>query len=209
MIHKDIPQGTPEWFALRCGHVTASNVSDCSAKSRDGKSEGVTRKKYRTRIVTEWLTGAPMESGFKSEAMEHGSETETLARSAYEAHSGEFVDQITFGTHDEIKNFGASPDGLVGSEGLVEIKCPMSHTHYSYLSDGKVPAEYKDQMIAQCSVLKRKWVDFVSFDNRFPPHMQLFVIRFEPTEEEIKSMESAVQEFLEECRKEYEKWLKK
>jgi hypothetical protein len=209
MIYKDIPQGTPEWFALRCGHVTASNVSDCSAKGRDGKSEGVTRKKYRTRIITEWLTGKPMESGFKSDAMEHGNEMEAEARASYEAHALELVDQITFATHDTIENFGASPDGLVGSEGLVEIKCPMSHTHYAYLSDGKVPAEYKDQMIAQCAVLKRKWVDFISFDNRFPPHMQLFVVRFEPTEKEIADMENAVTEFLKECWTEYAKWVQK
>ena len=208
MIYKDIPQGTPEWFALRCGHVTASNVSDCSAKSRDGKSEGVTRKKYRTRIVTEWLTQKPQESGFKSDAMDHGTETEPLARCAYEAHAGEFVDQITFAKHPEIENFGASPDGLVGDDGLVEIKCPMSHTHYTYLSDGKVPAEYKDQMIAQCVVLKRKWVDFISFDPRFPAHMQLFVVRFEPTSQEIQDTEEAVIKFLEECRAEYGKWVK-
>lgn len=209
MIFKDIPQGTPEWFALRCGHVTASNVSDCSAKSRDGKGEGVTRKKYRTRIVTEWLTGSPVESGFKSDAMDRGNNVEPVARAAYEARVGDFVDQITFATHDEIKNFGASPDGLVGSDGLVEIKCPMSHTHYTYLSEGKVPAEYKDQMIAQCAVLKRKWVDFISFDDRFPAKMQLFVVRFEPSEKEISDMESAVVAFLDECRLEYDKWAQK
>lgn len=206
MIYRNIEQGTPEWFQLRCGKVTASNASDVKAKSRDGKSEGVTRKKYRTRIVVEWLTGQPVSEGYSNSAIEHGKETEALARAAYEIYTGNDVDQITFATHDEIEHYGASPDGLVGDDGLVEFKCPMSHTHYTYLSEGVVPAEYKDQMIAQCSVLKRKWVDFVSFDNRFPKEMQLFVVRFTPTEEMIKSFELEVLKFLEEAKQEHDKW---
>jgi len=206
MIYKNIPQGTQEWLDLRAGHVTASNASAVKAKSKDGKTEGVTRRKYRTQIVTEWLTKQPIRSDFSSDAIEHGKETEALARSAYEVHTGNYVEEITFATHDTIEHFGASPDGLVGAEGLVEIKCPMSHTHYMYLSEGKVPYEYKDQMLAQCCVLKRKWVDFVSFDNRFPAHMELFVVRYEPTESEISDFEAEVIKFLEEAKTEFNKW---
>lgn len=208
MIYTGIDQGTPEWHQLRCGKVTASNASDVKAKSRDGKTEGLTRKKYRTRIVVEWLTGKPASSSFKSEAMENGNEMEPIARAAYENHTQQFVDQITFATHDDIEHYGASPDGLVGTDGLVEIKCPMAHTHYDYITENRVPPEYIDQMIAQCSVLKRKWVDFVSYNDNFPSHMRLFIVRFTPTEDQIKSFESEVIKFLNEAKEEFSKWQK-
>jgi hypothetical protein len=89
-----------------------------------------------------------------------------------------------------------SPDALVGDEGLVEIKCPRSTTHLDYLTSGKPPAKYVPQMLAQLSCTRRKWVDFVSFDNRFPEHLQLFVVRFEPKQEEIEKFETKVKEFL-------------
>lgn len=206
MIYKDIPQGSPEWHFLRAGKVTASKVSDVKAKSRDGKGEGLTRRKYRIQLITEWLTGQPSGNTYTNEAMERGNEMEPIARAAYEAHTGQFVEQITFATHDDILCAGASPDGLVGDDGLVEIKCPNSHTHFNYITEGVVPTEYKDQMLWQCACMKRQWVDFVSFDNRFPVHMQLFVVRYTPTAEEIAALEAEVVKFLDEARTVFEHW---
>jgi putative phage-type endonuclease len=208
MIHTHIEQGTPEWLALRAGCVTASSVSAVKAKSKDGKGEGITRRKYRIQIITEWLTGKPVGSTFTSSAIEHGKEMEPIARAAYEAETGNFVDQVTFVTRDDIEHFGCSPDGLINEDGLIEIKCPESHTHFGYLSAGVVPTDYKDQMLCQCLVTGRKWVDFVSFDNRMPPHLQLFIVRYEPTAEELAALEGEVIKFLTEAKAEYLKWSK-
>ena len=209
MIYKDIEQGTPEWLALRAGCVTASNVSAVKAKSKDGKGEGITRRKYRIQIITEWLTGKPVSSGWTSAAIEHGKEMEPIARAAYEAETGNFVEQVTFVTRDDIEHFGCSPDGLVGEDGLMEIKCPESHTHFGYFSAGEVPNDYKDQMLCQCLVTGRKWVDFVSFDNRMPEHLQLFIVRYTPDPKDLADLEAAVIQFLTEAKAEYQKWSNK
>jgi putative phage-type endonuclease len=161
------------------------------------------RRNYLIQLVTERLTGQQQES-FSSAAMQRGTDLEPVARMAYEATNG-FVDKAGFYKHSSIEWFGASPDGLVGDDGLVEIKCPNSTTHVDYILYGKVPSKYQRQMLAQLACTGRKWCDFVSFDDRLPEHLQLFVVRFEPKPEEIDKLQEGVIKFLNDVQKEYDK----
>jgi putative phage-type endonuclease len=184
-------QRSIEWHQARLGHATGSRASDILA----GKDTQA-RKGYITQLVTERLTGASQDF-YTNADMQRGIEVEPVARAAYQA-SNELVDEVGFIKHPTILWFGASPDGLVGRDGLVEIKCPRSTTHLEYIQAKKPPAKYVPQMLAQLSCTRRKWVDFVSFDNRFPEHLQLFVVRFEPSAEELEKFETKVKEFLSE-----------
>jgi putative phage-type endonuclease len=184
-------QRSIEWHQARLGHATGSRASDILA----GKDTQA-RKGYITQLVTERLTGQSQDFYTNSD-MQRGIDVEPVARAAYQA-SHELVDEVGFIKHPTILWFGASPDGLVGSDGLVEIKCPRSTTHLEYIQAKKPPAKYIPQMLAQLSCTGRKWVDFVSFDNRFPEHLQLFVVRFQPSAEELEKFESKVKEFLSE-----------
>ena len=188
-----INQGTDEWFTARLGKVTASRLNDALAMTKTG--EGASRVNYRLELVTERLTGQKTES-YTNSYMQWGTEQEPFAREAYEALKSEFVVETGFHDHPSIPMTGASPDGLIGEDGLLEIKCPASSTHVGYLADNKVPAKYKKQMIWQISCTGRKWVDFVSYDPRLPENLQLFVVRYEPTPEEISEVETQVAEFL-------------
>jgi putative phage-type endonuclease len=191
-------QRTDDWFAARLGSATASRMNDALAGP-----DTAARRNYLIQLVTERLTGQQQES-FSSAAMQRGVDLEPVARMAYEAKHG-FVDKAGFYKHPTIEWFGASPDGLVGDEGLVEIKVPNSITHVDYILEGKVPTKYKRQMLAQLSCTGRKWCDFVSFDDRLPEHLQLFVVRFEPKPEEIAKLEQGVIAFLTDVQKEFDK----
>lgn len=191
-------QRSDEWFAARLGFATASRMTDALAGP-----ETAARRGYLIQLVTERLTGQQQDS-FTSAAMQRGIDLEPTARMAYESKNG-FVDKTDFHKHPQIEWFGASPDGLVGEDGLVEIKCPNSTTHVDYLLSGKPPTKYVKQMLAQLACTGRKWVDFVSFDDRLPEHLQLFVVRFEPKPEEIAKLEEGVIKFLNDVEKEYEK----
>ena len=182
-------QRSVEWHQARLGHATGSRASDIIA----GKDTQA-RKGYITQLVTERLTGQSQDF-YTNADMQRGIEVEPVARAAYQA-SNELVDEVGFIKHPTILWFGASPDGLVGSDGLVEIKCPRSTTHLDYIQAKKPPQKYIPQMLAQLSCTGRKWVDFVSFDNRFPEHLQLFVVRFQPSAEELEQFESKVKAFL-------------
>ena len=196
-----IEQGSPEWLAIRLGKVTASRVADVLSKGKSGES--ASRKNYRTELVVQRLTGAPGES-FTNAAMEWGTQTEPLARIAYEAEMGIFVDQVAFIEHPTIANFGCSPDGVI-ADGLIEIKCPNSSTHIEYLTDDKPPTKYIPQMQCQMAVMGAKWCDFVSFDPRLPSDLQLFVVRLERDEEYIEAMEAEVKKFLSEVEEMFTK----
>lgn len=129
----DIAQGTPEWLAARAGRVTASRIPDVMAKIKTG--EAATRRDYRAQIIAEILTGQPQGDTFTNEAMRWGTEQEPFARAAYEMASGFMVDQVGFVLHPTIDRAGASPDGIVDMDGLVEIKCPKTATHIQYRLD--------------------------------------------------------------------------
>ena len=188
-------QGTDEWFTIRIGKVTASRVADVIAKTKTGYS--ATRDNYMAQLVCERLTGQKGES-FSNAAMQHGTDTEPLARAAYEAHQDILVDEVGFVPHPSIIMAGASPDGLVGDDGLLEIKCPNTATHIETLLSQSVPGKYNTQMQFQMACTGRQWCDFVSFDNRLPEELQLFVKRVPRDNEFIKQMEDEVVKFLNE-----------
>lgn len=187
-----IEQGSPEWFALRAGKVTASKVSDVmSAITTAGY------KNYLADLVVERLTGKKTES-FTNAAMQWGVDQEPIARAEYEVKTGNFVDQIAFVDHPTIVNFGCSPDGLVGDDGLIEIKCPNTATHIDYVMQDKVPTKYIPQIQCQMAVTGRKWCDFVSFDPRLPDGLQILIVRLERDDEYIEKLEARVVKFLDE-----------
>jgi putative phage-type endonuclease len=185
-------QRTDEWFQARLGHVTASRVSDAIA----GK-DTATRRNYMVQLIAERLTGQQQES-FTNAAMQWGTETEPLARAAYQAEH-DLVEEVGFIKHPSIEWFGASPDGVVG-EGLIEIKCPNTTTHLDWILAKKVPTKHQPQMMAQLAITGKKWSNFVSFDPRLPEHLRLFVVRFQPTQEAITDLENKVRDFLNETQ---------
>jgi putative phage-type endonuclease len=186
-------QGTEAWFNIRIGKVTASRVADVLAKTKTGYS--TTRDNYMAQLVCERLTGQKGES-FTNAAMQHGTETEPLARAAYEARYDVLVDEVGFVSHPTIEMSGASPDGLVGEDGLIEIKCPNTATHIETLLSESVPNKYYTQMQFQIACTGRKWCDFVSFDNRLPTELQMFVKRVPRDDIYIKLIEDEIVKFL-------------
>jgi putative phage-type endonuclease len=190
-----IEQGSPEWFAQRMGKVTASRVADVIAKTKTGYS--TSRDNYMAQLVCERLTGAVAES-FTNTAMQWGTETEPLARAAYEAHADVLVDEVAMITHPTIEAAGASPDGLVGDVGQLEIKCPNTATHIDTLLTQTVPGKYNIQMQWQMACTNARWVDFISFNPNFPEELQVFVKRLDRDDAYIAELEAEVIKFLEE-----------
>ncbi len=188
-------QGSVEWFEARCGAVTASRVADAIAILKRKEGEAAVRRNLRYQIVGERLTGVHADS-YVSDAMNWGTENEPLARTAYEIQTGEDVQLIGYVLHPELEYAGASPDGMVGTDGLIECKCPNTITHLGYLIGEVVPEEYKPQMLWQMACTGRKWCDFVSFDPRLPERYQLFVKRFHRDDAEIARMTDEVVKFL-------------
>jgi len=186
-------QGTPEWFAIRCGKVTASRMADLIAKTKSGPS--ASRANYMAELIVERLTGKPADS-YINAAMQWGTEQEPHARLAYEAKLGVLVDQVGFVPHPTIDMSGCSPDGLINDDGMVEIKCPNTATHIETCITRSVPKKYQTQMQWQMACTGRKWVDFVSYDPRLPDNIQLFIKRVERDDAEIASMEKEVIDFL-------------
>lgn len=191
----NVEQGSPEWLALRCGKVTASRVADVIARTKTGW--GASRANYMAELICERLTGQPAPM-FVNDAMRWGTEKEPEARAAYEFRFNCDVAQIGFVPHPAIEMSGASPDGLVGDDGLVEIKAPNTATHLDTLLNQSVPSKYITQMLWQMACTGRQWCDFVSYDPRLPPHMQMFVKRVERDDKAISEMEQAVGDFLKE-----------
>jgi putative phage-type endonuclease len=190
-----VEQGTPEWHQIRLGKVTASRVADILAKTKTGPS--ASRSNYLIELALQRVTKT-LEESYTNSAMEWGIQTEPQARVAYEVKTNNFVDQVAFIDHPTISNFGCSPDGLVGSDGLIEIKCPNSATHWSYIKDNAPPNKYYIQMQAQMAVTGAKWCDFVSFDPRMPERSQLLIVNVPRDPEFISSMEEEIKQFLSE-----------
>jgi putative phage-type endonuclease len=188
-----IEQGTEAWKAIRLGKVTASRVADVIARVKSGYS--ASRANYQAELICERLTGAAQDS-FTNAAMQWGTANEPEARALYEFIAGVEVEQIGFAHHPEIAMSGASPDGLVGDVGLLEIKAPNTATHLETLLSEKVPAKYDTQMQWQMACLGRQWCDFVSFDPRLPAEMRLFVKRVERDAAFIETAENEVRAFL-------------
>ena len=188
-----LEQRSEAWFAERCGKVTASCIYKVMARTKSGY--GADRGNYLAQLVTERLTGAVAES-YVNGAMQWGIDTEDRARAAYAFTAGVDVAEIGFVNHPTIGMSGASPDGLVGSDGLVEIKCPASATHIETLRGGTIPDKYIKQMHWQMACTERAWCDFASFDPRLPLEMQLHVTRVERDDKLLAEIESEVRAFL-------------
>jgi putative phage-type endonuclease len=186
-------QRSPEWVAARLGKVTASRVADLMAKTKTGPS--ASRQNYMADLIVERLTGEKAEH-FQNAAMVWGAEIEPQAREAYSFITAQTVVEEGFVLHPSIADFGASPDGLVGADGLVEIKCPATATHIETLLTETVPAKYITQMQAQMACTGRAWCDFVSFDPRMPGDMQLWVKRVPCDPAFMSQMEGEVEAFL-------------
>ena len=183
-------QGTDEWLAERAGKVTASQLSNVMmAKTTAGYQN------YAAQLVCERLTGQPVET-FKSAAMEHGNETEPRARSMYELETGRDVVQCGFIPDAMLENTGASPDGLVGNLGLIEIKCPQPAKHIKNLMGGTIDKAYHLQMQWQMECTGREWCDFVSFNASFPDYLQLHITRVDADAEAQAEIRAAVTSFL-------------
>lgn len=195
MIYRDIPQGSDQWHQLRLGKVTASRVSDVVARTKTGWGAG--RTNYMAQLIAERLTGEPTDS-YINAAMQHGIDTEPQARAAYEFYRDVEVDQITFADHSDIPMSGASPDGLVLNDGMLEIKCPNTSTHIDYLINKKVPKKYVDQMQWQMACLGKYWADFLSFDPRMPENLRLWIVRVERDQKRIDELTEGVIQFLSE-----------
>lgn len=186
-------QQSEEWFKARLGKVTASRVADVIAKTKSGYS--TSRANYMAELVCERLTGQRGES-YRNAAMVWGTEHEPNARAAYEAARGVLVVETGFVPHPIIGMSGASPDGYVDDDGLVEIKSPITATHIDTLLSGTIPGKYITQMQWQMACTGRKWCDFVSYDPRLPANMQLFVQRIFRETPEIEMLETEVTMFL-------------
>ena len=190
-----IEQGSEAWQAQRRGKVTASRVADVIKKTKSGYS--TSRKNYAAQLLCERLTGKTAE-GFTNAAMQWGVEKEPEARAAYEFMKNVTVEQVSFVDHPSIAMSGASPDGLVGDDGLVEIKCCNTATHLETLMSGEIDPDYITQIQWQIACTGRKWCDYVGFDPRLPAHLQLFIKRVERDQRTIIELESEVTGFLRE-----------
>jgi putative phage-type endonuclease len=199
-MYKGIVQGSEQWLKeCRLGKVTASRIADILAKTKTGVS--ASRQNYMIQIALEQVTGT-VEETFTSQAMQDGIDREFQARVAYEVATGEFVEQIAFIDHPTIKNFGASPDGMVGDKGLVEIKCRNNNNHWEVIKTDEIPKRYWIQLQAQLSVTGREWNDYVGYNPNFPERSKLFIKRVYRDETFISEMEAEIKKFLEEVEAE-------
>lgn len=187
-------QGSAEWFAIRCGKATGSRIADVVAQTKSGYS--ASRLNYESELIVERLTGQPSES-YTSPAMQCGTDTEAQARASYEFQYDAIVEQVAFVPHPTISESGCSPDGMIGEDGLIEIKCPNSATHIKTLLTGKFDGKYLTQMQWQMACTGRQWCDFVSFDPRLPMEMRIFVARINRDDARISQLETEVSKFLE------------
>lgn len=192
-------QRTPEWYQLRAGKLTGSVASDMLATIRSG-GESAKRRDLRTRIVAERLTGQSQENGYINDEMRRGIEKEQDALNAYEALTGEIATVAGFLEHDALPA-GHSPDGLIGDDGLLELKVPKTATHVGYIRSGLVPSEHRAQLIHGLWISGRAWADFLSFDDRLPTGLQTFLVRLKRDDvaKEIEDYERKAIEFLNEC----------
>jgi putative phage-type endonuclease len=200
-IH-EAEQRSPEWFQARCGRLTGSRAGDMLATIKSG--EAAARRDYRMQLVCERLTGQPQDDVFVNAAMQRGIECEPLAFAAYESLTGQVVERSGFLAHDEYL-MGCSLDGHVDRfTGILECKCPKSATHLKYLRAGVMPPEHLPQVIHNLFVTGAQFCDFFSWDDRFPPDLQTFLVRVKREDVDLKAYELAAVMFLREVETEVE-----
>jgi putative phage-type endonuclease len=188
-------QRTAEWMAARCGKLTASRIASAVARTKTGW--GASRANVLADLIVERLTGQPIE-GYTNKEMQWGTDTEPQARDAYSFYADVDVTEVGFVVHPSMPDCGASPDGLVGEDGLVEIKCPNTATHIDTLLGDPIADKYIKQMQWQMACTNRKWCDYVSFDPRMPGNMRIFVKRVPRDDALIASLTKEAELFLKE-----------
>ena len=186
----NILQRSEDWYSERCGKVTASRVKDLNAKPSKGKALNA----LGLTILAERLTGVQKETPTNF-AMQWGIDNEPHAIAAYENETGFFVNGTGLIDHPFIEMFGASPDGLVGENGQIEVKCPDTTTHLNTLLTKEVPEEHIPQITSQLACTRREWCDFVSYDPRLEPELQIIIIRVFAKDLNIESLERDVRAF--------------
>ena len=194
-----IAQGSPEWFKQRQGNASASRIKDVIAKTKSGYA--ASRDNYMTELVLERF-GIFSES-YTSKSMEWGNEQEPFARATHEIKQNIIVQECGYILHPSIEKSGASPDGLIDDDGVLEIKCPDTKTHFEYLLADKVPSAYIPQMAWQILCTGRQWADFVSYDPRAPIGLDYFYIRYTPDKEYLDMLENELTNFLIEVDKKF------
>lgn len=188
-----LEQGSAEWLRARAGSVGASSIADLMAQTKSGWS--ASRANLMARLIAERMTGTPVET-FVSAEMRWGTETEPQARDAYSLMRDVDVAEVGLVPHPTISGAHASPDGLVGEDGLVEIKCPGTATHIETLLSGKIADRYVKQMQFQMACTGRAWCDFLSFDPRMPGDLAIFIARVPRDDAGIAEIEDAVRGFI-------------
>jgi putative phage-type endonuclease len=188
-----IIQGSPEWFSARLGKATASKISDILSTLKTGEAAG--RKNYRMDLVCERLTGIKAE-GFTNHHMQRGTALEPTARALYEFKTNALVEEVGFVIHPDMEMSGASPDGLVGDDGLIEIKCPTAGNHVDTILSKESPRKYYAQMQWQMACTNRLWCDFVSYCPAVGENLSLFIVRVNRDDKWIVDTEMAVSKFL-------------
>jgi hypothetical protein len=196
-------QRTEEWLNKRHGHVGCSRIGAILATGKAG-TPSATRKNYMAELICERLTGKRTEH-YTSKEMEWGIENEPLARASYEAKTGSMVEEHGGKECESIPDWWGSPDGLVGIDGGIEIKCPNTATHIETLLTGKVAQEYVYQMAGYVKIYDRKWWDFISYDPRLPERLSMFVKRFTRDELPIDQVDTGVLQFIKELKELEEK----
>lgn len=196
IIHRDVEQGSPEWFALRRGKATSSRFSDVMAKG-----QGKTRTSYLEELAFERYTGKSAPSDFKSYWMDRGNEVESQARAMYSLQTGKLVEQIAFIELDH--DIGASTDGLIqDGHGLSEFKCPKHTTHLRYLLDpSKLAKEYYCQTQGELLVSGRDYVDLVSYHPDFPPGDDLIICTVKRESAYLAELKVELGEFVSDLKK--------
>lgn len=186
----NIEQGTDQWMAARAGCFTASRSKDLMARTKTGYGAG--RGNLLTLLAVERLTGACVET-YQNAAMQRGIDMEAEARDAYSFAQGVAVEEVGFVPHPTVPRCGASPDGLVGDDGLVEIKCPSNmEKHLDALRTGAHAKEYQWQLQHQLFATGRQWVDAASYDPRFPEGLHLAIKRVYRDEGAITSLANEI-----------------
>ena len=191
-------QRSDEWYAARLGKVTASNVFKIMTKG-----QGKTRQTYMIELIKEILTGESKDF-YVSREMRRGIELEDSARQEYEIREFRLVNEVGFILHPKIEGFGASPDGFVGKDGLLEIKCPNTETHLDSFLNDEVDQNYIYQMQTQMMCTDRKWCDFVSYDDRLPEKSSYYIKRFNYNFDLARKIEIEVIDFMNELKEKLE-----
>lgn len=197
----DLEQNSAEWRQARCGSLGASGITEALATTKGGW--GASRENIKARLIAERLTGTPQD-GYTNAAMQWGHDQEDNAANAYSFLTGNEVQVCGLFRHPTLTGSHASPDRLVGDDGLVEIKCPNTATHIDTLKSQKVPSKYVTQIQWQLACTGRAWCDFVSYDPRLPEDLQLFVSRVNRDDAAIAKMENDVAVFLAEVEADIE-----